>query len=662
MSVILETTLGDLTIDLHITERPRTCLNFLKLCKIKYYNYCLFHKVEHNFSAQTGDPDGTGRGGESIFSHLYGDQAKYFDAEIKPRLKHTEIGTVSMTNNGHNMHASQFFITLGEELDYLDGEHTVFGQVVEGLETLKKLNETICDSDHRPYQDIRISHTVVLDDPFDDPPGLRVPDMSPELTEEQLRSTGRIAPDEEIDDTKGKSMEQIEEEIQDKEAKARATILEMVGDIPDAEVAPPDNVLFVCKLNPVTTADDLEIIFARFGTIKSCEVIKDKKSGESLQYSFIEFEKPEDCENAYFKMDNVLIDDRRIHVDFSQSVSKLSHQELRQHAKKPQFQLKEKLAASKASKNYDLVFEDEPKVSYKDIKKQIRQEEKGFDIQDNKKYVSEKNTKKETTEINKRNNSRERKKNKINEKAIKGLRTRSSSTSSSSSSSDRAERKRKITSDSSVKHKSKVESSKKRKSSKEKPERSRPLKKKRGERKRHSSSKSSTERKKTQVKERRSRTDSHSSSGKRQRRSRSMESPNERWRRPSFDRSRRDEGNLIKSRYDRSNRRSPERHCRNVIETKRSSEKSRRRSRSRSVDRRQIKKSFNNEISRDSNSFSRGGRDSNIRRRRSPSLDKRRRSQSLDRRRKRSSSSDSSSKYRREKETKRASTKRNYQR
>ncbi|KAH9384403.1 hypothetical protein HPB48_026410 [Haemaphysalis longicornis] len=60
MSVVIETTLGDLTVDLYTVERPRACLNFLKLCKLKYYNLCLFHKIEQNFVAQTGDPTGTG--------------------------------------------------------------------------------------------------------------------------------------------------------------------------------------------------------------------------------------------------------------------------------------------------------------------------------------------------------------------------------------------------------------------------------------------------------------------------------------------------------------------------------------------------------------------------------------------------------------------------
>ncbi|XP_048452524.1 peptidyl-prolyl cis-trans isomerase-like 4 isoform X3 [Rhincodon typus] len=321
MAVLLETTLGDLVIDLYTEERPRACLNFLKLCKIKYYNYCLIHNVQRDFIIQTGDPTGSGRGGESIFCKLYGDQARFFEAEKVPRIKHKRKGTVSMVNNGNDQHASQFLITVGENVDYLDGVHTVFGEVTEGMDVLVKINEAFVDKDFCPYQDIRITHTVILEDPFDDPPGLQIPDRSPEPTKEQLDS-GRIGADEEIDDTKGKTAEEIEEVLAEKEAKTKAILLEMVGDLPDAEIKPPENVLFVCKLNPVTTDEDLEVIFSRFGPIKSCEIIRDWKTGESLCYAFIDFEK-EHCENAYFKMDNVLIDDRRIHVDFSQSVAKV---------------------------------------------------------------------------------------------------------------------------------------------------------------------------------------------------------------------------------------------------------------------------------------------------------------------------------------------------
>ena len=99
--------------------------------------------------------------------------------------------------------------------------------------------------------------------------------------------------------------------------------LEIIGDLPFAEVTAPENILFVAKLNPATQDEDLELIFSRFGKILSCEVIRDKQTGDSLQYAFIEFEKREACEMAYFKMQDVLIDDKRIKVDFSQSTSKI---------------------------------------------------------------------------------------------------------------------------------------------------------------------------------------------------------------------------------------------------------------------------------------------------------------------------------------------------
>ena len=88
-------------------------------------------------------------------------------------------------------------------------------------------------------------------------------------------------------------------------------------------MTPPKNVLFVCKLNKITTGEDLEPLFARFGNIISCEVIRDYKSGDSLCYGFIEFDTKQACERAYQKMNNVLVDQRRIKVDFSQSVAKL---------------------------------------------------------------------------------------------------------------------------------------------------------------------------------------------------------------------------------------------------------------------------------------------------------------------------------------------------
>ncbi|KAL7057745.1 hypothetical protein AAHC03_016788 [Spirometra sp. Aus1] len=231
-----------------------------------------------------------------------------------------------MVNNGHGQHGSQFFVTLADNLDYLNRVHTVFGAIAEGEEWLSRINEVYCDKESRPYRNVRIHHTVVLDDPFPDPAGLEIPPSSPEFLpsyEELDVGPPRLEEDEELGDTDTNlTAEEIAEREAAKEARTNAQLLTLLGDLPDVDAKPPENVLFVCRLNPVTEAADLEVIFSRFGEITSCEVIRDRRTGASLQYAFIEFERKEDCEEAYFKMDNVVIDDRRIHVDFSQSVAK----------------------------------------------------------------------------------------------------------------------------------------------------------------------------------------------------------------------------------------------------------------------------------------------------------------------------------------------------
>lgn len=260
---------------------------------------------------------------------LSGDPSRHaFPADFHPKLKHIERGTVGMATVPHpsnpevRLAASQFIVSLGDEIEYLDGKSAIFGKVVEGFDVLEAINSAIVDENGYPLVDIRILHTVILDDPYPDPPGLVEPTASPPPSRAQL-NTARLnesalhGPEVDVD-----GAEKLRRE---REARAQALTLEMMGDLPFAEVKPPENVLFVCKLNPITRDEDLELIFSRFGTILSCEVIRDRKTGDSLQYAFVEFEDKSACEAAYFKMQDVLIDDRRIHIDFSQSVSKLSN-------------------------------------------------------------------------------------------------------------------------------------------------------------------------------------------------------------------------------------------------------------------------------------------------------------------------------------------------
>lgn len=236
-------------------------------------------------------------------------------------------GLLCMANTGApNTNTSQFFFTLrDDDLEHLDEKHTIFGDVQEGFDVLDKLNEEFVDEDGRPYRDIRILHTHILDDPYDDPPALTplVPPSSPLHTIPPQETVAPRLSATEADEQDDRTAEEIEKELDEKQAKSRAVVLEMLGDLPDADLRAPENVLFVCKLNPVTRDEDLELIFSRFGKVVECEIIKDFVTGDSLNYAFIEFDDVKACEEAYKKMDGVLIDDRRIHVDFSQSVAKI---------------------------------------------------------------------------------------------------------------------------------------------------------------------------------------------------------------------------------------------------------------------------------------------------------------------------------------------------
>jgi peptidyl-prolyl cis-trans isomerase-like 4 len=181
MAVLLDTSAGELVIDLFCDECPLACRNFLKLCKIKYYNNCLFYNVQANYIVQSGetmdrfslaslscltlrpnarlclhcyplsgDPTGTGKGGSSVYGLMYGAQAVSFQDEIHKHRKMDKVGLICMARNGdkEDSNRSQFFITMrGEDFDSLEGKCTIFGEVAEGLDVLEKLNQLYCDEE-----------------------------------------------------------------------------------------------------------------------------------------------------------------------------------------------------------------------------------------------------------------------------------------------------------------------------------------------------------------------------------------------------------------------------------------------------------------------------------------------------------------------------------
>ena len=122
----IETEKGDIVLELFVDDAPRTVNNFVFLAREGFYNGTTFHRVIPGFMAQGGDPTGTGTGGPGYA----------FEDEFSQR-SHT-AGALSMANSGPNTNGSQFFIAYAPQA-HLDGKHTVFGQVIEGMDVLNKL-------------------------------------------------------------------------------------------------------------------------------------------------------------------------------------------------------------------------------------------------------------------------------------------------------------------------------------------------------------------------------------------------------------------------------------------------------------------------------------------------------------------------------------------
>nr|CAB3265066.1 peptidyl-prolyl cis-trans isomerase-like 2 [Phallusia mammillata] len=189
--VRLCTNLGDLNLELQCDMVPKTCENFIKLCKKGYYDGTIFHRLIRNFMIQGGDPSGTGRGGESAWGEPFAD-------EFRSNLSHSERGILSMANSGKNTNKSQFFITF-RSCKHLDRKHTIFGKLVGGLATLSKLEAVETDKKTDiPSKKIVLERALVFVDPFEEADeklaNLRQEEIeAKQKEEEELRSTKRAA-------------------------------------------------------------------------------------------------------------------------------------------------------------------------------------------------------------------------------------------------------------------------------------------------------------------------------------------------------------------------------------------------------------------------------------------------------------------------------------
>jgi peptidyl-prolyl cis-trans isomerase B (cyclophilin B) len=179
--VEMETSMGTIKIKLFPEQAPKAVENFVKHGEEGYYDGLIFHRVIKDFMIQGGDPNGNGTGGESIYGHP-------FEDEFSPNLFNIR-GALSMANSGSNTNGSQFFIVQKTSLDpamkdemkkagfpdqiieayderggtpWLDNRHTVFGQVIEGMDIVDQIAETPVGAQDKPEEDVIIKKITVL--------------------------------------------------------------------------------------------------------------------------------------------------------------------------------------------------------------------------------------------------------------------------------------------------------------------------------------------------------------------------------------------------------------------------------------------------------------------------------------------------------------------
>jgi peptidyl-prolyl cis-trans isomerase B (cyclophilin B) len=199
-TVVFKTSLGDITVQLNADAAPKTVTNFVTLAKNGYYDNLLFHRIIPDFMIQGGDPEGTGGGGKSVFGDTFEDEmnAESYGLDIKKLAEVVSTadlknlpesakkwslkqyyeaqgysyddslhslpmvrGAIAMANRGPNTNGSQFFIIHGKNTEWLEGKHTVFGNVTQGLDVLDTIAAVETGANDKPVEDVTFSVEVI---------------------------------------------------------------------------------------------------------------------------------------------------------------------------------------------------------------------------------------------------------------------------------------------------------------------------------------------------------------------------------------------------------------------------------------------------------------------------------------------------------------------
>jgi peptidyl-prolyl cis-trans isomerase B (cyclophilin B) len=147
----MHTNHGAIAVELFDEDAPKTVENFLKLARDGFYDGVIFHRVIPDFMIQGGDPTGNGTGGPG-----YTFEDEFNDHKV-------ERGALAMANAGPNTNGSQFFVVTTQAAPWLDGKHTVFGRVTEGMEVVDQISGVDTDANDKPREAVTIERLEVSD-------------------------------------------------------------------------------------------------------------------------------------------------------------------------------------------------------------------------------------------------------------------------------------------------------------------------------------------------------------------------------------------------------------------------------------------------------------------------------------------------------------------
>jgi len=150
---VIKTNMGTIEIELFEKQTPKTVENFMGLANKGYYDGVIFHRVIDNFMIQGGDPTGTGRGGKSLWNNA-------FEDEIVDTLKFDKVGLFAMANSGPNTNGSQFFITT-VKTPHLNGNHTIFGKVINGMDVVNAIGKVKVDPNSKPLKNVVMEKVTI---------------------------------------------------------------------------------------------------------------------------------------------------------------------------------------------------------------------------------------------------------------------------------------------------------------------------------------------------------------------------------------------------------------------------------------------------------------------------------------------------------------------